>query len=96
MNKRLECKITGRVQRIMFRDFTARSAKKLGLVGEVKNMKDGSVFVVAEGEEGKLKDLLAKLQKGPVLARVEKVEEKWKEAMGEFKNFKIDFYAERR
>jgi len=94
-NKRLECKISGRVQMVMFRDFVARNAKKLGLTGVVKNMKDGSVFVLAEGDESKLKELLEKLQEGPILARVDAVEEKWLPAKGEFKNFKIDFYGDR-
>ena len=58
MKKRLECRITGRVQLVMFRDFTQRKASSLGLFGTVENKKDGSVVVVAEGEESKLEQLL--------------------------------------
>jgi len=75
----------------MFRDFTQRKAKSLGLVGTVKNLPDGSVFVVAEGEEEKLARLLEKLKKGSLLSRVDKLEEKWLPATGEFINFKIVF-----
>jgi acylphosphatase len=89
MIKRVEYQIFGRVQMVMFRDFTQRKAKALGLVGVVKNLPDGSVWAVAEGEEEKLKALLAKLKKGPILAKVERVEEGWLEAAGEFKDFKI-------
>ncbi len=89
MTKRLECQIFGRVQMVMFRDFTQRKAKALGLVGAVKNLPDDSVWAAAEGEEEKLKTLLDELKKGPILAKVERVEEKWLEATGEFKDFKI-------
>ncbi|MFC1775634.1 acylphosphatase [Patescibacteria group bacterium] len=91
--KRLECKITGRVQLVMFRDFTNRSAQKLGLTGIVKNMPDGSVYVLAEGEESALFELIDKLKGGPIFARVDNVEERWLPATGEFKNFSIDFYG---
>ena len=89
MIKRLEGYVFGRVQLVMFRDFTCRKARALKLTGTVKNLKDGSVFVVAEGEEEKLRTLLGKLKRGSILARVDKIEEKWLEATGEFSNFKI-------
>jgi len=91
MQKRLECKIEGRVQLVMFRDFVGRNAIKLGLVGTVQNMEDGSVYMVAEGEEEKLSELLGFLQKGPILARVEAVQEKWAEPTGEFSSFNIAY-----
>lgn len=74
---------------VMFRDFTCRKARKLGLVGTVQNMRDGSVYVVAEGEKEKLKGFYSILWKGPLLARVENVECKWSEASGAFEKFKI-------
>ena len=89
MKKRLECLIFGRVQLVMFRDFTCRKARALGLVGTVKNLDDGSVLAVAEGEEEKLCRWLEKVRQGPILAKVERVEEKWLEPTGEFLNFKI-------
>ena len=49
MNERLEAIVSGRVQMVMYRDFTARFARRLGLVGEVKNLSDGTVRVIAEG-----------------------------------------------
>jgi len=73
----------------MFRDFTCRKARGLKLTGSVKNLDDGSVLAIAEGQEEKLRQWLAKLKKGPVLARVERVEERWLEVSGEFKDFKI-------
>jgi len=89
MKKRLECYIFGRVQMVMFRDFARRKARKLKLAGTVKNLEDGSVFVAAEGEEEKLNAFLGYLKRGPVLARVERVEQKWLQATGEFSDFRI-------
>ena len=95
MIKRLKCQITGRVQMVMFRDFTTRKAHRLGLVGTVQNVKDGSVEMIAEGEEEKLKQLLVLLNKGPLLSRVDNVKSFWEEATGEFSEFNIISDVER-
>ena len=73
MQMRLECKITGRVQLVMFRDFVQRKATKLGITGTVKNNPDGSVSVVAEGERRQLNELLEFIRKGSLLSRVDAV-----------------------
>ena len=52
--KRILAIVSGRVQGVMYRDFAARTAKKLSVVGEVENQKDGTVKVVAQGEEKNL------------------------------------------
>lgn len=87
----MEVTITGRVQAVMFRDFTKRKAQKLGLVGFVKNNEDGSVFVVSEGKKEQLEKLLSYLSRGPLLARVENVNVVWKEPEGCFSDFQIRF-----
>jgi len=89
MIKRLKCRITGRVQGVMFRDFTTRKARGLGLVGIVKNIKDGSVEVISEGDEEKLKQLLVFLIKGSLLSKVNNVESFWLEPTNEFLGFNI-------
>ena len=89
MQKRLECIVTGHVQLVMFRDFVTRNARRLGTVGSVKNMPDGSVSIIAEGEDKKLNELLTLVHRGPVLARVKKVTEVWSEPLGGYKNFDI-------
>lgn len=93
MEKRLEAKVFGRVQMVMFRDFTCRNARRLGLVGFVRNKEDGSVFAVAEGEESSLCELLALLHKGPILASVERVDVEWKATTDEFSEFTIAYGA---
>ena len=89
MQKRLECKVFGRVQLVMFRDFVQRKASSRGITGTVKNNPDGSVSVIAQGEETKLQELLNLLHQGSVFSRVDRVEEYWSEPLGEFKSFDI-------
>lgn len=74
---------------VMFRDFVTRSARNLDIFGSVKNNPDGSVSIVAEGEENKLWELLTLVQKGSILARVDEVTKKWSESLGKYKNFDI-------
>ncbi len=89
MQKRLECKIEGRVQMVMFRDFVERKATKLELVGTVQNMSDGSVQIFAEGKEEKIQELITLLHKGSLLSRVDNIKEKWEQPRGEFSDFRI-------
>ena len=91
MNKHVECIVTGRVQMVMYRDFVMRSARKLGLVGVVQNRTDGSVLVIAEGEEPALLQLLLLLNKGSVLSSVEDVSVAWDDAKGEYSVFSISY-----
>lgn len=92
MRKRIHCIISGRVQLVMYRDFARRKAKRLGIVGWVKNLKDNTVELMAEGEEKDLKKYIRLLHEGPLLAEVEGVECKWWEAAtGEFKVFEIKY-----
>lgn len=89
MLKEIECIVTGRVQMVMFRDFTQRKARKLGLVGTVQNMKDGSVKIVAQGTEDQLKKLIEYLNKGSISSKVKNIEEKWKDVSENFNDFEI-------
>ena len=91
MKKRIECIVSGRVQMVMFRDFTCRKARGLGLVGFVKNQLDGTVNVIAEGEEKDLKKLIEMLYKGPILSKVISVEVLWGDAGNTFKEFSIQY-----
>ncbi len=74
---------------VMYRDFAERKARGLGIVGTVQNLPDGSVAVVAEGDEDRLKKYIELLHKGSIFAKVEGVETRWMEERGEFKDFVI-------
>jgi acylphosphatase len=59
MKKRVTLQAVGEVQKVGYRDFVQKVARKLGVVGTVENMRDGSVQVVCEGDES----VIAKFQK---------------------------------
>jgi len=89
MKTRVECKITGRVQGVAYRDFAQKQAWLLGVVGIAENRPDGSVFVVAEGEEDDLKKFVKILEQGPHASHVEKLETLYSAATGEYPGFEI-------
>ena len=91
MHERLEVIVSGRVQVVMYRDFAQRKARGLRLAGEVQNLRDGTVRVVAEGPREALERYLAKLNKGPLLARVDQVASEWKPATGVYRGFTINY-----
>lgn len=67
--------VTGRVQGVFFRESTRRKALELGLSGWVRNLADGSVEWVAEGEAARVEALLHWCQAGgPLMARVDRVD----------------------
>ena len=83
--------VSGRVQGVFFRYETRREAKKHGVKGWVKNLQDGRVEAVFEGEKEDVEKLIDFCRKGPPLAKVDKVEVFWEEYKGEFKSFNIVF-----
>ncbi|MEW6457337.1 MAG: acylphosphatase [Acidobacteriota bacterium] len=92
MKRRIHAYVEGRVQGVFFRDFARREAYPLSVKGWVRNMSDGRVEVVAEGEEENLKNFVESLKKGPPLAIVTDVEVEWEEYRGEFSDFRIKSY----
>jgi acylphosphatase len=88
---RLEATVAGLVQGVYFRQFTRQEANRLKLVGWVANQPDGTVRVVAEGEEAILRLLVDSLHRGPSAARVERVEIIWTAATGEFSDFRVRY-----
>jgi acylphosphatase len=73
----LDARVTGRVHGVGFRMFVRDAAARLNLTGWVRNEADGSVRVQAFGPRPALETLLAALQRGPHMARVEAVEPIW-------------------
>jgi acylphosphatase len=88
---RFHALISGRVQGVAFRFFAQHVANQLGITGWVRNLYDGRVEVVAEGDREALELFLAELKKGPRMARVEKVDLDWEEFRDEFLDFSIKF-----
>jgi acylphosphatase len=66
--------VSGRVQGVFFRQATADHAERLALDGWVRNLSDGRVEVLLEGEEAAVRELAAWLEQGPAQAKVTAVE----------------------
>jgi acylphosphatase len=90
MAKQVHCVVRGRVQGVFFRASAQREAKRLGLTGWVRNLADGSVEIVVEGEDEQVRELLQWAQHGPSAARVDRVDTRWRSYTGEFADFRIE------
>ncbi len=83
--------VSGQVQGVFFRDHTQRWASSLRLTGWVRNLRDGRVEAVAEGDKEKIEALIKRLEDGPPMADVEDLEVNWEEYKGEFNDFRIAY-----
>ena len=83
--------VSGRVQMVMFRDFTCRKARKVGVTGFVRNVPDGTVEAVAQGRKDNLEKLLEYLHKGSMLSHVENVSVEWRTPRKTFDVFEIAY-----
>ena len=72
----IHCTIHGRVQGVGFRSWTVKQAQKLGLTGWVKNTAAGTVEALFCGEEEAVEAMIAHCEKGPLAAKVAKLERK--------------------
>ena len=89
--KQLTAIVHGYVQGVSFRYHTHRAANRLGVTGWVANQRDGTVKVVAEGDEDALRQFVAFLHEGSPAARVQRVEETWAAPTGEFSRFSVKY-----
>jgi acylphosphatase len=86
---RLHAVITGRVQGVAYRYFAQRHAQACGVTGWVRNLFDGRVEILAEGERERLDLFLTRLREGPRMAAVDAVDVRWDAYTGEFAGFEI-------
>jgi acylphosphatase len=86
---RLHAYVEGYVQGVGFRYFVLRAAQEHHLTGWVRNLHDGRVEVMAEGELGNLNRLLAALRKGPHSSDVRQVDYSFSEARGDYHRFSV-------
>jgi acylphosphatase len=87
--KRTRVIISGVVQGVFFRAATRRAAADLNLTGWVRNMDDGRVEAVLEGEEADVDKMIAWCKVGPPAARVEKIDTAEEHYTGGFHDFSI-------
>lgn len=89
MMKRYHVRISGRVQGVFFRANTWKTARSLGLTGWVRNLPDGRVEAVFEGEKDAAEKMLAWCRTGTTPARVERLEFDAEAPTGEFTAFEV-------
>jgi acylphosphatase len=87
--KRMHLTISGRVQGVFFRASTKETARALDLRGWVKNLADGRVEAVFEGDEEALLRMLDWCRRGPPGAEPTDIEPEWLEGRGEFRDFRV-------
>jgi len=83
--------VRGRVQGVFFRSETEYEAVKRNVCGWVRNLPDGRVEAVFEGEKEAVEQMVEFCRRGPRGARVSKVEVRWEEYRGEFKEFRTRY-----
>jgi len=72
--KKVRAIISGRVQGVWFRASTMEKAVECGVSGTVRNLVDGRVELVAEGEDERVDQLLRWAENGPPMAAVDRVD----------------------
>lgn len=89
MKKRVRLVIDGEVQGVCFRIYAMQTAQRLGVTGWIRNLHDGSVEAMAEGEEGILSQFVEWCRHGPPYAHVSRIIEEYSQAGEEFSGFDI-------
>lgn len=86
---RVHVLIEGRVQGVFFRASTRDEARALGLTGWARNLPDGRVEALFEGDKRAVENMLAWCHKGPPYAYVDRVEVEWQPYQGDLTDFRI-------
>ena len=89
--KRIRAVVFGQVQDVYFRTHAEAEGTKLKLTGWVRNLTDGSVEVVMEGEEENINTMIQWLRHGPPTAKVKRVTIKAERTLGEIGKFNIRY-----
>ncbi len=88
MTKHYNITISGKVQGVFFRASTKGKARSLGISGYAMNLADGNVYVEAEAGQAELDEFVQWCKRGPMGARVDKVDVKEAEVM-RYETFEI-------
>jgi acylphosphatase len=91
MKVRAHVYVSGRVQGVFFRSETKEKADEYGVKGWVRNLPDGRVEAIFEGEKEKVDKIIEFCRHGPPGAIVKNIEIIWEEWKGEFKDFRIKY-----
>jgi acylphosphatase len=87
---RAHISVLGRVQGVFFRANTKKKAKKLGVKGWVKNLKNGQIEAIFEGEKTKVEEMVDWARRGPAFAKVDYLKVSWDDCKDEFEDFNVE------
>ena len=90
-HRRVILTVHGRVQGVFYRDSTMRKARELGLAGYVRNLPDGTVEVVAQGQAAALEDLIRWCGDGPPAAVVTEVRTSYEDPVPGLSGFTVSY-----
>ena len=83
--------ISGRVQGVLFRLNTKKEADRLKVSGWVRNLADGRVEAVFEGDKGNVEQMVNWTREGPIWAKIDDFSVVWEDYSGEFSAFEIRY-----
>ncbi|MAH22027.1 MAG: acylphosphatase [Thaumarchaeota archaeon] len=86
---RIHVVVSGEVQGIGYRAFIKRRAQSIGVIGWIRNLENGSVEAVFQGESDIIEEVIAICNRGPVFARVKNVQVFKEEPRDDLSNFSI-------
>ena len=91
MNVRAHAYISGNVQGVFFRYETKKQAEIYGVNGWAKNLPDGKVECIFEGEKENVEKIIEFCEQGPTAANVTSIDVEWEEWKNEFDDFQIRY-----
>ncbi len=87
--KRLHVFVSGKVQGVFFRSFVKKEAEALSLNGWVRNLSDGRVEAIVEGNNDSVDMVLERISQGSPQSKIDKIEFHEENCLNEFNNFSI-------
>lgn len=91
MIRQIECVVSGKVHGVMYRDFARRKARHRNLTGLVENVPNGTVYVLAQGEEAELQSFIKDLEQGSIFSKVSSVQVSWTGISQVYPDFRIHY-----
>jgi len=86
---RIHIFVSGRVQGVFYRKHIQKKARSLHLVGWVKNIIDGRVEILVEGEKEYIEQFLKECKEGSAFTKVQNIEIEYESYTGEFGDFEV-------
>ncbi len=81
--------VQGKVQGVFYRSWLHKEAQGLSLMGFVKNLEDGRVEALFEGEKEKVEEIIEKCREGSKASEVTHIDVIWEEAKGDYSDFVV-------